>query len=147
MSWGSGREYIWKTTLPLISERPILGYGLDTYAYHFPQNDKNLISGLGGIPLITKPHSLYLDLAFGTGVLGLLIFLFMVGVPLGKSFKRIIINKKINDDVEIFAITFVLLAYLIQGIVNDSIIGVSVIFYILLGVLASELIHKEESFT
>lgn len=144
ISWGSGRGYLWKTTLPLIYERPILGYGLDTYTYHFPQNDINMISGVGAIAVATKPHSLYLDLAFGTGVLGLLIFLIMIAFPFGKSVKRIILNKNLNEDVEILAITFILFAYLIQGIVNDSIIGVSVIFYILLGVLTSELYNKEE---
>lgn len=144
MTWGSGRGYLWKTTLPLISDRPIIGYGLDTYAYHFPQNDKNMIGGVGTIAVATKPHSLYLDIAFGMGVVGLLIFLMIVFITLWKSFKKILSNKDISKNKEILAISFILLAYLIQGIVNDSIIGVSVIFYILLGVLSSELTSKDE---
>lgn len=144
VAWGSGRGYIWKTTLPLIAKRPILGYGLDTLAYHFPQNDKNMVSGMGGIPLITKPHSLYLDIAFGTGVLGLIIFLYMVFIPMQKCFRRIVLNRNVSENKELIAISFILLAYLIQGIVNDSIIGISVVFYILLGILTSEITSKEE---
>lgn len=144
VTWGSGRGYLWKTTLPLISQRPIFGYGLDTFAYHFPQNDKNMIGGIGTIAVATKPHSLYLDIAFGMGVVGLLVFLMIVFILLWKSFKKILSNKNVSENKEILAISFILLAYLIQGIVNDSIIGVSVIFYILLGVLTSELNRKDE---
>lgn len=136
ISWGNGRSYIWSTFISLIMERPVLGYGFDTYAFHFPINDIKMMNGLGtGNAVVDKPHSLYLDIAFGTGVIGLLIFLIMVSIPLIKSIKKILLCKEIKGNSEIIVITFLLLAYLIQGIVNDSNIGTSVIFFILLGIL------------
>lgn len=146
LSWGSGRGYIWKATIPLILEKPFLGYGLDTYAYHFPQSDINKMSGLQGFVIVDKPHSLYLGIAFGIGILGLIIYLIIISIPLVKSGIKIIKSKNISNEIELLAITFLALAYLIQGIVNDSVIGVSVIFYVLLGVLNSVISnhHAEE---
>lgn len=143
-SWGSGRVFIWTTSISLIAQKPILGYGLDTFAYHFPQSNAEIISGLGKMIVIDKPHSLYLDIAFGTGIVGLLVFLLLISIPIWQALKKFLLNKDISQEVEILAITFLVLAFLIQGLVNDSIIGVSVIFYILLGVLNSVITDNQE---
>ena len=71
LSGGSGRIYIWENMIPLIKERPLFGYGLDTLTYHFPQNDINKRDGfMYENVLIDKPHNLYMGILYGTGLLG-----------------------------------------------------------------------------
>jgi hypothetical protein len=133
----SGRGYIWKNTFPLLLRKPAIGYGLDTYVYSFPQFKLEQLSGLGRIEYVDKPHSLYLDIAYGTGFLGLLLFLIIIGYPILSLFYLSIKTKAQSfiDEPEIFAIIFGLLAFLLQGLVNDANLGTDIIFFIFLGIL------------
>ncbi|MEH6908925.1 O-antigen ligase family protein, partial [Neobacillus drentensis] len=140
VSWGSGRGYIWKQAISLILEKPILGYGLDTFAFHFPQNDVNIVKAFGGFTIIDKPHSMYLGIAFGAGVFGLISYLLMIASPIIKSLIYFYKGKEFNPF--ILAIVFALFAYLLQSIVNDSVIGYSVIFFVFLGVLNSMFLEE-----
>lgn len=137
---GSGRLYIWRKTIELAVKHPVLGYGLDTLAFYFPQEDTSKVSGIGGIDvIIDKPHSLYLDIAFGSGLMALTSFLALIGLHFWnyiKFFKRSLDNEK-----RIFlAVLFIAWsAYLVQGLFNDSIIGTAPVFWILFGVSISAL--------
>jgi len=73
---GSSRGYIWSETLDLIKQKPLTGYGQDTLAYYFPQNDIKKVAGIGSYNLlITKPHNAYLGIAYGSGIPALLALL------------------------------------------------------------------------
>lgn len=143
--FGSGRGYIWKNTLPVIFKQPIKGYGLDTLPYYFPQYKLEQLSGIGAIETVDKPHSLYLEIAFGTGITGLILFLLMIGIPIFKASSNIIRNKEQSFISASFPIViiFALLAYLIQGLVNDPNIGTDIFFFVFLGVLNSIRLDKD----
>jgi hypothetical protein len=147
IGFGSGRGYIWKNTLPIIYKQPLVGYGLDTYIYYFPQFNPNQISALGQLVYVDKPHSLYLGIAFGTGILGLVFFLIMIGIPIFNASFCLIRNKEkwSTEMYQILAILFALLAFLIQGIVNDANIGTDIIFFVFLGLLNSIQIELRET--
>ena len=68
-SIGSGRGYIWDCTIPIIKNHWLLGTGPDTYALYFPNTEYlNLYqNGFHG-QIITKPHSMYLQIAAQTGI-------------------------------------------------------------------------------
>jgi O-antigen ligase len=146
LSWGNGRGYIWKNTLPIVMKQPLSGYGLDTLSYVFPQMNSQQLSGLGTLAVVDKPHSLFLDIAYGTGIIGLIAFLLMISTPILKASYSIIKTKSefLLESYEVLAIIFVLLAYLIQGIVNDSNLGTDIIFIVFLGVLNSMGMEREK---
>ena len=76
-SFASGRGYIWSRTFPLLKKALFIGYGPDTIIYEFPQNDIVGKLNYGAIwTIISKPHSWYLQTAFGSGVLSLVSFSF-----------------------------------------------------------------------
>ncbi|WCK54282.1 O-antigen ligase family protein [Aneurinibacillus sp. Ricciae_BoGa-3] len=137
-SAGTGRTYIWKNTIELIKHRPLLGYGLDTLAYQFPQNDVNKISNLhDATTIVDKPHNMYLGLAFGSGVIALLAFLWLL-VRHMWAYLSVLRYRITNEKEKILAALFAgWCAYLIQGLFNDSINGTSLIFWILFGVSVS----------
>ena len=125
LSGGSGRIYIWENMIPLIKERPLFGYGLDTLTYHFPQNDINKRDGImDENVLIDKPHNLYVGILYGMGLLGLLSFISFVAIYTFKLFKFIIEDK--NYPI-IWAFTFGWGAFLVQAVFNDSVIGATIV--------------------
>jgi len=133
----SNRGYIWSRSLPMLSDVVLVGNGPDTYGLHFPNNDYyGKLIGLSINQQVDKPHSLYFQIALNTGLLSLIIFLILLLNYLYLSFK-IFINMNIYDSM--FKITglgifFLVVLYLIMGISNDSIVSISPLFWILLGV-------------
>ncbi|KEF39763.1 lipid A core-O-antigen ligase-like enyme [Schinkia azotoformans MEV2011] len=138
---GTGRLYIWEKTLELVKEKPFIGYGLDTLSYQFPQNDVGIISGLESSDIVVdKPHNLYIGLAFGSGVFALLAFIVLLLVHFWKN-SRVLWKLQLDSTASVLLMTLFMgwMAYLIQALFNDSIIGTSPIFFILFGVGVSYL--------
>lgn len=95
-SFASGRGYIWSRTFPLLKKALFIGYGPDTIIYEFPQNDIVGKLNYGAIwTIISKPHSWYLQTAFGSGVLSLLFLLVFIIWYIVKSFRNIIATETI----------------------------------------------------
>lgn len=142
---GSGRLYIWDKTWALIKERPFTGYGLGTLGLYFDHNDPQKIAQLyNQDTIVTKAHNYYVGLAFGMGLTGLVLFLMLVIVQAIRFVKALISNKDRIHPVH-FSITMGLGAFLIQALVNDSVIGMSVIFWILSGISSGLLRQYEQS--
>lgn len=137
-SAGSGRMYIWKKTIELIEQNPLLGYGHDTLPYHFPQNDPGKIAGLGrGNTIVDKPHSAYLEMAYGSGFIALLAFLALLGWHFYFGCRYLLNPRSKQDSGFQGALLAFFLAFTIQWLFNDSIIGTSVIFWTLFGISAN----------
>ncbi|QAV25723.1 O-antigen polymerase [Neobacillus thermocopriae] len=143
---GSGRLYIWKKTWELIQQRPLLGYGLDTLPYFFPQDDPEKHANIETYTVIVdKPHNLYIGIAYGAGVIALFALIAFVANIAILAMKRIAKTMFGDDEQAIFAsIALACSAYLVQALFNDSIIGTAVIFWILLGVLVSFLVQQKK---
>lgn len=133
---GSARGYIWSRTLPLIKERPLLGYGPDAFAFAFPQNDLLGKWYAYETPSITvdKPHNLYLQIAVNQGLIALGAFLVLVGTYIVNALKVYAFRRDYSSK-EIIGIALFLavIGYLGAGIFNDSVVSVAPIFWILLG--------------
>jgi hypothetical protein len=146
-AWGSGtgRIYIWEKTLELIKVHPVLGYGLDSLQYIFPQDDPAKASAIWDPNvLVDKPHNMYIGLAFGTGVFTLLAFFWLI---IRHIFATIsLFRKELPSDQTstLLALFSAWCVYLIQAMFNDSIIGSASIFWILFGISVS--ILKAENY-
>lgn len=127
---GSGRVPIWVNTLQLVKERPLLGYGLDTLTYYYPA-----VSLWG--EAVTKPHNIYLALAYGAGVTALMAFLALIVLGLYHFCAGYFRHKIIDKAGLILPLFFGWLAYLIQGLFNDTVIGTTFIFWIIFGMMVS----------
>lgn len=77
---GSGRTEYWREAIHMIRDYPIFGVGLNTYS----------VAGKGyKITWGGYPHNCYLQMAVETGILGLLSFLWLLGVIFNKSFRNL----------------------------------------------------------
>ena len=134
--YASGRGYIWSRTIPLLRERLFLGSGADTYTLVFPQDDyvyyKNL--GFEG-QIMSKPHSLYLQVAVQTGIISLISFILFYGWYLISSIRIYLKCRYDNFNTVAGASLFIgSVGYMISGITNDSSITTAPIFWLLIGV-------------
>lgn len=140
----SSRGYIWSKVLPMIRERLWLGHGADTLAIYHPADDVinafNYTSSTTSIAV--NPHSLYLLLTFNFGLVGLFVFLIMVGVPLVRLLTQYIKNPK--KRLYIRSIATPLVVFLALGLSNDTIIVTGVILYLLIGVVYTRTEDEKE---
>jgi len=77
---GSGRTEYWREAIHMIRDYPVFGIGLNTYSVV----GKGYKITWGGYP-----HNCYLQMAVETGILGLLSFLWLLGVIFNKSFRNL----------------------------------------------------------
>ena len=133
---GSARGYIWSRSIPMMKDTFLIGYGPDTYAAKFPQNDLLGKWWAYDTPnmIVDKVHNLYLQYFINNGGLALLGFLVLVIAYIIQSFKLYAL-KGFYENKEIMGIaTFLsVMGYLGAGMFNDSVVSVAPIFWILLG--------------
>ncbi len=138
---GSSRGYIWSRTLPMLKNCLLIGYGADTYAYEFPQNDilaKYYSYGEGFFITVDKPHNLYLQIFYSHGLIAFIAFLVICIFYLVDCFRLYALKKTYRIE-QIYGISVMLgvVGYLASGMFNDSVVSVAPVFWVLLGVGAA----------
>lgn len=135
---GSSRGYIWSRTIPLLRKCVLIGYGADTFAYVFPQNDflaKYYSYAEGFHITVDKPHNLYLQIFISNGLVALIAFLGICLFYLVDCFRLYALKKEYRTE-QIYgaAVMLAIVGYLTAGMFNDSVVSVAPMFWILLGV-------------
>ena len=133
----SGRGYVWGRTIPLLKKHLLAGSGPDTYTIVFPQNDyvARYRAGDFGNTVFTRPHNFYLQMGVQTGVASLLAFLAFYGMYFVGSCRRYFFRKFEGGEEWLGFVLFLSsVGFMITGLANDSLIVVTPMFYVLLGV-------------
>lgn len=134
------RLNIWTKTINLINDKPIFGYGFDTFPYEFIPNDENGGESTYG-EVIDKPHNWYLTIAYGSGIVGLVGVIGILIYLIKESFYKY--ADRVNDKyIYIFMIGVV--AYAIQGMFNDSLVGTSIFLWIFSGLIINTIDASNE---
>lgn len=131
---GSGRIEIWKMTLKLIVQKPILGCGTDNLqsglsTYCTEDFNEYLIRTL---TTIDKAHNEYLHIAATIGIPGLVVYLIFIGMILLPKIKHMLSNKIA------FVASITIISYLVQAFFNISTIGVAPLFWMILGLVDNQ---------
>ncbi len=131
----SKRGYIWSVTIPLLKDRIILGSGADSFIINFPQQDYLRLKQNGfSAQLMSKPHSLYLQVGVQTGVLSLIMMLAFFVIYL-VSCVRLYINNRFESFYSQvgMAVMIAVVGFMVMGISNDSSVTVSPVFWTIAG--------------
>jgi len=133
---GSARGYIWSRSIPMLKNSVIFGYGPDTFAVEFPQEDYIGKIRAYGTPrmIVDKPHNMYLQIALNTGILSLIAFLTICGAYITESIRLYFKNQ--DNSFACLTGTGIFLGicgYLAAAVFNDSTVGIASVFWILLG--------------
>lgn len=135
---GSSRGYIWSRTIPLLKNCILVGYGPDTFAYVFPQQDflaKYYSYAEGFHITVDKPHNLYLQIFISNGLIALIAFVGICLLYLADCFRLYALRREYREE-QIYgaAVMLAVVGYLTAGMFNDSVVSVAPMFWILLGV-------------
>ena len=143
----SNRGLIWSQTLPKLKETLFLGVGANNFIHLYPQNNyKDTFYYAGEMQVMTKPHSMYLQIATETGIISLLAMLAFWGYYLISSGK-LYWNCKYQTWSEKlgFGCFLAVLVYLGCGISNDSMISVAPVFWCIQGIgIAANQINRNK---
>ena len=126
----SDRDILWKSAYQLSGEHPLLGFGPRTFEIIFPNRDLLLDKGVGGW------HNDYFTMYLESGILGLLIFLFLSLNILKEGYKKFLFADKWNWGIFISIIALLLSAGM-SGFINNPIL--SLLFVFLLAFFSSEM--------
>jgi O-antigen ligase len=136
-SIGSNRGYIWSRSTPLVLDNILIGSGQDTFITEFPQYDifgrqaENMPQYYWNI-LTDKPHNTFIQIGIHTGLISLLILLTGIFLLIFKSVKLSLNEGNINITIAIFSSA--ILGFLLSSVFNDSILAITPMIYILLGI-------------
>jgi O-antigen ligase/Tfp pilus assembly protein PilF len=86
---GSGRLTLWKHIGDMLSDKYIwlTGVGLGNYQYHYPKYSNGFLANIHSIA--DRPHNDYLWIWTETGIMGLVIYFWLIGTILGMAWKII----------------------------------------------------------
>ena len=122
----TGRLYIWKRTVPLLRDCLLLGHGQETYPFLFPQNDYVGRANVGAsqyLQIITKPHNMYLQILFNSGIPAFLCLMAAIGLFCMQAGQR---RKQAGPGREpCTACVLALLCFLMLGLLYDSNVSVT----------------------
>lgn len=137
-SSGAGRIGIWVMTLKSIAQDPLLGTGPDTLKDGLIHNalEDVLIRVESTRTIIDKAHNEYLQIAATIGIPALIVYLAFLAQILFK-------DKNLFKHNSTFILIVPIVSYLTQAFFNISTIGVSPIFWLLLGVVQNEKFKSE----
>ncbi|HHW91198.1 MAG TPA: hypothetical protein GX735_00670 [Firmicutes bacterium] len=135
-SFASGRGYIWRKSVETVFRNNLfLGSGLDTLLYNFPlwAADRDVSRFHVGW-LVDKPHNTYLQVGLGVGLLGLLVYLYMLGLHF-INYVRVYRRRGVKNNIDaiMLAVFTGWLAYLFQGLSNDSVLSNAPVFWVVFG--------------
>ncbi|GAB4285554.1 MAG: hypothetical protein Kow0029_32330 [Candidatus Rifleibacteriota bacterium] len=143
-SWGfegmerfaSNRGYIWARTFPLLRRAVLIGYGPDTFPVFFPNYDwigKLRCWGTTSI-IVEKPHNMYLQVFFSSGLLSLIVLLYLFFGYCHESLKICLGNLDGSLSNVLGTGLFVsVTGYLAAGMFNDSTVALAPVFWSFLG--------------
>lgn len=135
--YGTGRIYIWRNALELSSKNLINGIGIDNFLYGFGE-EKELRDMRSYLP-VDKVHNEYLQKLVTEGIFSIIIYISLLLLIFIKSLKKIIKDK----DTLLVTLFITFVTYAIQAFFNISVICVAPIFYIIMGLLTSEVTHEK----
>ena len=132
----SRRLYIWAVSVKNLKDNIFIGDGPDTFRAEFDHQD---VIGKANMMhqtyvIVDKPHNIYLQIAQGSGVISLIVYLFIMLSYLVWSFK-LYINVDYKDKLKTFGmlISVGVVAYLVSGMFIDSNVSVAPTFYFVFG--------------
>jgi putative inorganic carbon (HCO3(-)) transporter len=157
----AGRLSIWRSTLRLIAARPLVGWGLETLKSIIPPYREEFYVKLEGPNIIPdRPHNQLLYLAYATGSIGLLTYLWFCLTFFALCLRKILKSQpkmggeslELANDQELttnwllLGIFSATLGYFIQEQFSFSLPAVTPIFYILIGLASSNFFSQQRLF-
>jgi O-antigen ligase len=142
------RLSIWRTSLRMIAERPGQPWGFENFRNYFSNYREEIHVRLTqGRVLPDRPHNQLIYIAFATGALGLLSYLWLIVVFLWQAIRRIKENGSVSNKKMVPLLAGLMAAtaaYLVQEQFSSSLPAITPLFWMLAGLLISPSLAADE---
>ena len=152
-TFASSRGYIWARTFPLMAKTLFTGYGPDNYVYYYPNFDYVGKSYSQYSNMTTsKPHNIFMQIWVQDGFIVVAAMIFLYILFMIRAFKlcygknRLKLSKGTTAFGVVLATAVASSGFMFVGIANDSLVGITSIYWIVLGVgyAAESMCHKRQ---
>ena len=118
----------------MLKENIILGAGADTFTLRFPQNEFKIKKVIYGTVLMVtdKAHNMYIQMGMAFGLTGVSAFILIVVNIIRLFLKKF---KNLGASIKHVVLLSSLIGYLIVGVFNDTLVSVTPIFFLILGMM------------
>ncbi len=137
------RIEIWKAAVQMIKERPIFGFGPDTFRLAFWGRKTLEYSRMTPFTVADNAHNQFLQLAATAGILAALTFYFILVLFFIKSTKNILSGLKREAHYLAIGLTAGLLAYVIHLFFCVNVVGGGLFIWIFMGAVMALIVSKE----
>lgn len=135
------RVQFWSQAVRLATEKPLTGWGPYSFRFMQPRMQTSVLA------TSDHPHNIFLKYAAERGIISALLLLFIVGFVLLRACKReLAANRKSGDHSSLDIVLIVSISGLLAHSLIDynlQFVGISVVFWLLLGVLAYRTFESE----
>lgn len=141
-TWGTDRGFVWKCAIEIWADlltpiQKLFGYGADTFRLIMMMNYPAKM--VNGVPTVyDSVHNEYLNYLVTVGVVGMCAYIVFLVAAVRKLWKRM------ENHPEVAAVTFVVLAYMVQALININLPVVMPVILLLLAMGLSKLPEAEE---
>ena len=125
-NFGTYRIFLWKRTIPLVKDYPLLGSGPDTFAIRFMALYTEDIAKIGPLTINDTAANIYLTMLVNIGIIGTVSYITFLGLQIYSSIKK-------NNNISIILLTGII-CYMISSFFNLSVVVVSPLFWTLMGI-------------
>ena len=132
---GSNRFVIYKYSIPLLFENPVLGSGPDTFDKVFPHDKYNNLSESPVQKTVDKAHNEYLQIGVTLGLPALLFYLLLLFDIYKKGISSLKRLKRKMGKLNIYhtALFMAVLSYTVTALFNISVVPVAPVFWAIMG--------------
>ena len=130
----------WLSTVEMIGDKPFLGHGLSTYRdvynqyrrvdYRTPDDRQDTITP-------HYAHNEYLTIAATQGIVGLFLYILMIGAVFVYAYLALRRMKKKEDRLLLYAIAMGVVVYLVQVMMSFGVVSTLFVFFTFMGLLVS----------
>jgi tetratricopeptide (TPR) repeat protein len=129
------RVYIWKSALLMFKDYPVFGTGLDTFQVMFPYYRFPVYWQLEWNGTPEKTHNIFLQVLATQGLVGIGFYLLIFVSFFKKSFNLIFGEKDMLRRYLIFSLLMAVLAYVVQGLFNYTVVAYGAFFWMAMGMV------------
>jgi len=129
------RMYIWKSALMMYRDHLPFGTGLDTFQVMFPYYRLPIYWQLEWNGTPEKTHNIFLQVLATQGAIGFGAFMLIMVAFLKKSYNLIFGEKDIHKRYLAFGVMMAMIAFIVQGLFNYTVVSYGFIFWGGLGML------------
>ncbi|MGC9363312.1 MAG: O-antigen ligase family protein [Fidelibacterota bacterium] len=148
-----GRIFLWKVSLLMFLDKPVLGIGYGNYSYLFPDYQAKFFDNPDNVIYIDKAcnikmaHSEFFHILAETGIIGILLFIILI-VSIGIVLFRLLRTVKNENRNTIIRLMGTILVIILTHSIVDTVLHVlpiSLVFYTCVAYLSSHNDHQNHS--